>query len=77
MPMDKKLWAGVVAGQISFFASDPQGNVEGLEGSRTFYVKNNNIVDHNGASLIDNTATGGGANTQDVAEQTSGGPQTT
>lgn len=66
----KKLWAGVVNGQINFYPEDPQGNVQGLQGSRVFTVTGNcDLTDDTGHSIISNTAEGGGANSQDVSEQ--------
>lgn len=68
--MQKKLWAGVVGGTIEFFNSDPNGNVENLEGSRSFCIDDNkHIVDEQGASLLTNTESSGGANTQGATQQ--------
>jgi hypothetical protein len=67
--MKKTLWAGVVNGQIGFFSQNPDGNVEGLQASRKFYVENNTLTDDQG-SILDNTAHGGGQNTTDIAHQT-------
>lgn len=73
----KKLWAGVVNGQINFYNEDPHGNVDGLQGSRPFTVTGNcDLTDANGDSIIGNTTEGGGANSEDVSQQQSGGQQT-
>jgi hypothetical protein len=71
------LWVGLVNGQFGFFASDPVDNVQGLQGSRKFYVEGNQpkIVDDNGTNLIDNTTLGGGANSSDISTQTAGHAQ--
>lgn len=55
----KTFWAGVVNNQIGFFTSDPNGNVEGLQGSRKFCVEGNSLTDDNGHNITDNTAIGG------------------
>jgi hypothetical protein len=57
--MKKTLWAGVVNNQITFFGSDPNGNVEGLQGSRKFHVEGGNLTDDAGNNVVDNTAVGG------------------
>jgi hypothetical protein len=69
--MKKTLWAGVVNGQIGFFSQNPDGNVEGLQASRKFYVENNTLTDDHG-SILSNTAHGGGTNTSDVTDQEPG-----
>jgi hypothetical protein len=55
----KTFWAGVVNNEIGFFTSDPNGNVEGLQGSRKFCVEGNSLTDDNGHNITDNTAIGG------------------
>lgn len=52
----KKYWAGVVSGEIRFFSEDPQGNVQGLQGSRPFTVTGNcELKDEAGSNLIHST----------------------
>lgn len=67
----KKLWAGVVHGQIEFFNQNPDGSVDGLQGYRPFTINNNcELTDDNGGNIVSNTETGAGANTSDVSEHT-------
>lgn len=70
MPQKKKLWAGVVSGQIQFFNSDPQGTVEGLQGSRTFNLGNDGtITDDNGNNAILSAESGHGTDNAGSIEQ--------
>jgi hypothetical protein len=57
--MKKTLWVGIVNNQIGFFTANPNGNVEGLQGSRKFHVEGGNLTDDNGNNVVDNTAVGG------------------
>lgn len=72
--MKKTLWVGIVDSQITFFGTNPQDNVEGLQGLRKFHVEANNndlkLTDDNGGNVIQNTTSGGGANSSDLSEQT-------
>jgi hypothetical protein len=57
----KKIWAGVVNGQINFYNSNPQGNVAGLQGSRPFTLTGNGeLQDDNGNNAILSTSEGQG-----------------
>jgi hypothetical protein len=63
MPMQKKsTWVGVVSGQIKFFSENPEGNVQGLQGSRKFNLEGK-LTDDNGTNIIDSTVADVGTDT--------------
>jgi hypothetical protein len=60
--MKKELWAGVVGNSIEFFQHNPNGNVQGLSGTRKFYLEGDNLTDDTGGTIINNIANESEAN---------------
>lgn len=81
MPMKKKaIWAAVQSGQIKFFTSNPDGNVQGLQGMRKFHVTGDcGVVDDNGSNILegtsDTTGADDGGSSLSAGDQTSGQTQ--
>lgn len=68
--MKKKLWAGVVNGQIEFFNSNPQDTVQGLQGSRQFTVTGDcELHDANGNNAINSASADLGTDSAGTIQQ--------
>jgi hypothetical protein len=82
--MKKTYWTGIVSNQIRFFTQNPEGNVDGLQGSRKLTVTDQcALVDDSGHSIVDSSfGTGNteGANMpsgEAQSQQSQGGQATT
>jgi hypothetical protein len=72
--MKKTYWTGIVSNQIRFFTQNPEGNVDGLQGSRKLTVTDQcTLVDDSGHNIVDSSF--GTSDTDEANDMSSGEAQ--